>query len=182
LSDGLRYLVRLQFVLIVRLSDRQLALNVFFLVILTFRTQALDLKTLSLACDWSRVTLLNDMCQFVSQQLLTFRIRRIVCSIAEENVLPGRESNGIYSAVEFVGLSTGVNAHSLKIRTESRLHLPPHSMVEALPTSTGPLDGRLDISIHFTASLPGPCQYPLHIPVPILPLQMHNGSDGSRPL
>jgi hypothetical protein len=58
------------------------------------------------------------MCEFVSQQLLTARTRRVRQAVTEEDVVSGRERFGLDSFVKFGRPRPRMHANSAEVGTE----------------------------------------------------------------
>lgn len=152
LHDVLRCLVCLLLVAVTQLSDGELALHLI-------------------------AVLLHHVGQLVGQQFPATRSAGVVRPLTEKDVLADREGLGVQPPVEHIGLGVGVHPDAAEVGTKGWLHSGAHSPVQRLPPATHSLDGLFhiwrDFRIPFT--LPGQGQHPLHVAVPILPLQLEQG-------
>ena len=84
--------------------------------------------------------LLYDVREFVREQLLARRGRRVVCALTEVDVAPGGERVRVQSLRRAVGLSVVVHAHAAEVLIETRPHEVLRARVERLAARL--FDGR----------------------------------------
>jgi len=97
--------------------------------------------------------------------------------LSEEDVPPRRERSGVQRLVEGVGMGIGVHPDTAKVGAKGWLHLSAHAAVQRLPAAARPLDGLFHFrgNPRFAVSLSSQGQHPLHVAVPVVPLQSEQG-------
>jgi hypothetical protein len=84
--------------------------------------------------------LLNDVRQLVRDEFIAAGTARVILPAAEENIAAKGEGFGMEGAVEGVSSGVSVYSHLAEVGPEAGLHLPPHRVVEGLPTAARPLN------------------------------------------